>query len=358
MSETREDTIGIVPAASTQPALAPADNTADANTADNNPAVSDDESARGESIASSSTSVTESVLEYRIENGRTYHKYKDGKYHLPNDERENERLDVQHNMWLLTFDNRLGTAPPNDPKSKVGRVLDVGTGTGIWVMEFGEEHPDAEVLGVDLSAIQPEFTPPNVKFQIDDIEEPWTYSQPFDYIHSRTMTFSVADWKEYTQKCYDNLSPNGYLELNEVDLWPKSDDETLKDDSAVLKFVRLWAEAAVMFGRPFQDIRVLKDIMIEIGFKDVYAQMFKWPTNSWPKDRKHRELGFWNHDNFCAGLEGFMMAPLTRAHNWTKEEVTVFGVEVRNDMRNKNIHAYSAVWSIYGRKPSDSEASK
>lgn len=39
MSETREDTIGIVPAASTQPALAPADNTADANTADNNPAV-------------------------------------------------------------------------------------------------------------------------------------------------------------------------------------------------------------------------------------------------------------------------------------------------------------------------------
>ncbi|KAE9571534.1 hypothetical protein CGMCC3_g12499 [Colletotrichum fructicola] len=178
MSETREDTIGIVPAASTQPALAPADNTADANTADNNPAVllaedvSDDESARGESIASSSTSVTESVLEYRIENGRTYHKYKDGKYHLPNDERENERLDVQHNMWLLTFDNRLGTAPPNDPKSKVGRVLDVGTGTGIWVMEFGEEHPDAEVLGVDLSAIQPEFTPPNVKFQIDDIEEP------------------------------------------------------------------------------------------------------------------------------------------------------------------------------------------
>lgn len=39
MSETREDTIGIVPAASTQPALAPPDNTADANTADNSPAV-------------------------------------------------------------------------------------------------------------------------------------------------------------------------------------------------------------------------------------------------------------------------------------------------------------------------------
>ncbi|KAI8216905.1 hypothetical protein K4K53_009713 [Colletotrichum sp. SAR 10_77] len=196
----------------------------------------------------------------------------------------------------------------------------------------------------------------NVKFEIDDIEEPWTYSRPFDYIHSRAMTSSVADWKEYIKKCYDNLNPNGYLELNEIDLWPKSDDGTLKDDSALIKFIRLWGEAAAMFGRPFQDIRVLKDVMIETGFKDVYAQMFKWPSNAWAKDRKHKELGFWNHDNFSAGLESFMMAPLTRAHNWTKEEVTVFGVQVRNDMRDRNIHAYTTVWSIYGRKPGDNEA--
>ena len=27
--------------------------------------------------------------------------------------------------------------------------------------------------------------PSNVKFQIDDIEEPWTYSRPFDLIHCR-----------------------------------------------------------------------------------------------------------------------------------------------------------------------------
>ncbi|KAF9880193.1 hypothetical protein CkaCkLH20_02147 [Colletotrichum karsti] len=348
----------ISPAATAQPDQ----NAADINTADNDPAIlvaeeiTDDESARGDSIASSTTSVTSSVREYREENGRTYHKYKDGKYYMPNDERENERLDIQHNMWLLTFDNRLGTAPPNEPGAKVGRVLDLGTGTGIWAVEFGEEHPEADVLGVDLSAIQPEFTFPNVRFEIDDIDEPWTYSQPFDYIHSRTMTSSVVDWKEYIQKCYDNLNPNGYLELNEIDLWPKSDDGTLKDDSALSKFVRLWGEAAVIFGRPFQDVRALKDIMIETGFKDVHASQFKWPTNSWPKDRKHKELGFWNHDNFSAGLESFMLAPLTRAHNWTKEEVTVFGVQVRNDMRNRAIHAYSTVWSIYGRKPAPNEA--
>lgn len=77
-------------------------------------------------------------------------------------------------MFILSFDGRLGTAPPNDLGAKVGRVLDVGTGTGIWAIDFADEHPEAEVcccsaysppllacrlqsqiLGVDLSAIQP-----------------------------------------------------------------------------------------------------------------------------------------------------------------------------------------------------------
>lgn len=57
------------------------------------------------------------------------------------------RKDVQHNMFLLSFDNQLGTAPPNNKNVdfKAKRVLDVGTGTGIWAMEFGDEHPDSEV---------------------------------------------------------------------------------------------------------------------------------------------------------------------------------------------------------------------
>ena len=96
-------------------------------------------------------------------------------YFLPNDERENDRLgrsnsgldsvactkgfiDLQHNLFLLTFDNNLGLCPPNLPEAKVKRVLDVGTGTGIWAIDFGDEHPEAEVIGVDLSPIQPSLS--------------------------------------------------------------------------------------------------------------------------------------------------------------------------------------------------------
>ncbi|KAK6227004.1 hypothetical protein QIS74_00559 [Colletotrichum tabaci] len=138
----------------------------------------------GSSIASSSTSLRSSILDYRFENGRTYHSYKDGKYNIPNDQREIQRLDSQHYMWLFVLDDRLGVAPPCHPDAKVGRVLDVGTGSGIWAINFGDEHPESDVLAMDLSPTSPSTAPPNVTFEVDDLEEDWLYSRPFDYIHS------------------------------------------------------------------------------------------------------------------------------------------------------------------------------
>lgn len=45
--------------------------------------------------------------------------------------------------------------------------------------------------------------PPNVQFQVEDIEEDWHFSHPFDYIHSRMMTGSIADWKIYLRRCFE-----------------------------------------------------------------------------------------------------------------------------------------------------------
>jgi hypothetical protein len=34
----------------------------------------------------------------------------------------------------------------------------------------GDQFPAANILGVDLSPIQPEWVPPNVRFMVDDVE--------------------------------------------------------------------------------------------------------------------------------------------------------------------------------------------
>ena len=52
------------------------------------------------------------------------------------------------------MDNKLYLAPIGE---KPGRILDVGTGTGIWAIEMGDEHPDSDILGTDLSPTQPSW---------------------------------------------------------------------------------------------------------------------------------------------------------------------------------------------------------
>ncbi|OBR13084.1 Methyltransferase domain-containing protein [Colletotrichum higginsianum IMI 349063] len=342
---------------------------------------------------SSNSSVSSSVYEFRIENGRRYQTYREGsesrslscfhlqtdvynqEYHYPIDERESERLgeapylpilthlcssrlkfnvpsDLQHWLCLGSFRNKLGLAPPNDEGSSVKRVLDLGTGTGLWAIEFGDEHPEAEVIGVDIVPPQSVGSvPPNVLFEIDDIDETWTYSQPFDYIHSRMMTSSISDWKKYLQKCFDHLEPNGYLELQEADLFPQSDDGTLKPDAAIIQSCENVQKACTIFGRPFASIPDLATIMTEVGFEDVVLTKNKWPMNSWPKDQHYKTLGAWSLENYLQGIEGWTMPAFTKGLGWTKDQVQVFLIDVRNEMKDRTIHAYWPVYSIYGRKP-------
>ncbi|KAJ0166076.1 hypothetical protein CTA2_8820 [Colletotrichum tanaceti] len=57
----------------------------EADNANGNDVNDDADSAMGVSVLESSGSMTSSIMQYREENGRTYHAYRDGKYILPND---------------------------------------------------------------------------------------------------------------------------------------------------------------------------------------------------------------------------------------------------------------------------------
>lgn len=74
-------------------------------------------------------------------------------------------------------------------------------------MDFGDLHPDAEVIGNDLSPIQPQWVPPNVKFRVEDVEDPWVYEKDsFDYVHSRSMIGSIKSWEDYTKTIFEYVT--------------------------------------------------------------------------------------------------------------------------------------------------------
>lgn len=50
--------------------------------------------------------------------------------------------------------------------------------------------------------------------------------------------------------------------------------------------------------------------------------------------------GIWTLENISTGLHGLSSAVFTRVLGWSNEELEILLSQVRNDIKNTNIHAY------------------
>ncbi|KAJ8066621.1 hypothetical protein OCU04_005668 [Sclerotinia nivalis] len=308
---------------------------------------SDTDSSMGESFISSTASLRESIYKYVEENGRTYHAYNSGKYILPNDDAEQERLDLQHHLFSLSFDGALHLAPL---PSKLHNVLDIGTGTGLWATEFAEQYPSAQIIGTDLSPIQPVYVPPNCSFEVNDAEEPWTYSHKFDYIHGRAMLSCFSDPAGLITSAYESLRPGGYLEMQDPQMPILGIDSSITG-TALEEWGRVSCLAAERRGRKLTNSKHYGHWMAEAGFVDIVEKHFYWPCNTWVKGEKEKLLATWTQQNLIDGIQGMTMRNLTAGLGWSPEQVEMLLVDVRRDVKNRRIHSYIDVVVFYGRKP-------
>lgn len=321
----------------------------DAEDEEEYPDDTDTDSALGDGQSTYTTSLASSVFNYPVEYGRRYHAYQHGRYSRPNDELEMDRLLIIHNMVTLAT-GALFLAPV-DMHAAPQRILDIGTGNGVWAVEIADAYPNAFVLGNDLSANMPNFVPPNVKFEVDDVESEWVYDQPFTFIFSRYMAASILDWPLLVQRTYDNLVPGGWAEFQDFDIHYYSEDGTLKPDDPLAVWIKSMGDAAAAIGRDPQPGYKLKGWFEKQGFTNIFHQKYKLPIGTWPRDPKLKQTGLHNFMQINQGLEGLSMRLYTNVMKWTHEQATVMLTEVRRRLHNPNIHAMMDYHVVYGQKP-------
>ncbi|KFX96552.1 hypothetical protein V490_03305 [Pseudogymnoascus sp. VKM F-3557] len=319
------------------------------------------------SLQSDTTSLLSYITKYRYENNRRYHAYKDGEYWGPNDEKQNNQLDLAHHIFLLTMGDKLFLAPIGENPQN---VLDIGTGTGIWAMDFADQFPSAQVTGFDLSPIQPQWVAPNLRFEINDACDPdWGYSKnSFDFIHVRAMYGSIANWPAFYQQALENLIPGGWYQQVEMSVVLRSDDGTVTEGSIFDQWGKVSLEAGDKFGKDLRIHEQVKGYLINAGFVDVVETVHRWPVGEWPKDPYIKQVGRWNREHWLMGIEGWSMALLTRVLNvglpstpmqlkltvplqWTYTEVQAYLGKMREALNDPRIHAYHIINIVYGRKP-------
>ncbi|ROW04553.1 hypothetical protein VMCG_05035 [Cytospora schulzeri] len=233
----------------------------------------DNDSAFGDT-ASSTDSITSSILEYRTIHGRTYHSDNvpgNAQYWGSNDEMQSEAMDIK---------------------------------------DFADEHPGAEVIGTDISPIQPKWVPPNLKFEIEDCTSEWTFNpNTFDYIHMRYLVGSVIDWTALFKEAYAALKPGAWLESFEGSPHMISDDGTVSDKSAISQWGKFFEEGGKTLGRSFMvvDEGVQRKAMEEAGFVDIQEWDCKAPVGSWPRDKKRKNIGQWAQTALECDIEGYVL---------------------------------------------------
>lgn len=236
------------------------------------------------------------------------------------------------------MDNQLHLAPINPHPQK---ILDLGTGTGIWAIDMAEKYPGSEVIGMDTAVVQPTYVPPNCIFEVDDVENEWLYQRnSFDFIHCREIVMAVRDWPRLMSQAYDTLKPGGHIQLSASYPVFASDDGSLPPGSAHAEVGEIFFEMGEKLGVSGRHPLKWKSQLIEAGYTDVVERPLKVPTSPWPKDPRMKHIGALELVHFRDGVSNIFARGYTQILGGDPNYFQVLMANARREALDRYMHSY------------------
>ena len=91
----------------------------------------------------------------------------------------------------------------------------------------------------------------------------------------------------------------------------RSEDGTVKPDSALAQWVEVFKQVGEKTGKTFAICEIMPDVFKEAGYVNIKEHRMKVPIGTWPKDPHLKNWGAWNRHFLLQGLEGFSIRGLT-----------------------------------------------
>jgi ubiquinone/menaquinone biosynthesis C-methylase UbiE len=213
--------------------------------------------------------------------------------HTPSDQNESANtyvLDAEGaaEMVRLTKQDHLvtkymgGLLPPQAKLEEIHSILDVACGPGGWALEVAFEHPDIQVMGIDISSTLIDYAnaraktqelEDNVAFEVMDAAKPLDFPDAsFDFVNARFLIgfMGTTSWSNFIQECVRITRPGGLLRLIECE-----DMGTTTSPA----FEKLWGKCARAFrlagrsfspeGRNFNITPMLVRFMRDAGYQNI-----------------------------------------------------------------------------------------
>lgn len=185
--------------------------------------------------------------------------------------------------------------------------------------------------------------PQNCEFQIDDAEDEWLFSRPFDYIHGRACATCFKRPEEIFRKAFDALRPGGWFEMQDLNLQTSEDGSI---EGTTLKVIQNEIHGALAsVGMRWDNVPRYAAWMRAVGFEEVTEVVLRWPSNPWwPADPKEKTLGTWFLGQIQTGvLESVTTRIFMTKLGWSKDRLDEFLVRAKRDLNDPKIKAYSPV---------------